>query len=1551
MDNKKKYEVIYHTSDWHIDPNREKEYFEVISKFAKIISDDPREKMIVIAGDMFKNKTKTILRENYMIMDVYEKLYNIGCPVILIPGNHDYNINSKSYDNLIDGSLRKSIYTKNLICYSKSGIYEHGNVVFVVMSPIDSIEEKDLIIPKRESNKIYVAILHETINGVVYQNGHNKVYDKRFNAEKLEKIFDLVLLGDIHLWQFLGKDERIGYPGSPIQQSLGELWYGHGFMVWELKTLSGKFIELENNYGMLKVKASNDKILTKLPDRSMILHQVSIHCEDCTDKFIKNLIDEINKKHTVKHFHDPINKLKNKEVCSSITDSKDKHIDIAKMQDFEFQMDAIKRYMEETKVEPKLAQQITLMHLDKLRDGADIVFKSWRLISLRFDNMYCYREENYIDFRTLDGIVALIGPNKTGKSTIIDVLIYALYGKNPKGNASSVVNNKFKHAKVEVQFEVLSGTPKVPNDIYIVRKLRQNTDNKENKLDSKDKGKVTIQLLKNGTNITIGDLKQTYAQIANIIGSYEVFIHSAVSCQDGEHQFIKLPREAPEKLLGKIAGIERLAIIHKNIKSQELNLKKQLEFMEKPENMPSPEELKRINDQKDSTDKELKMIRAKITELEQQKTRLIEQQSEKTDKINDESKKLDKIRDTLREIEQKINTTNSSITVSEHQIREFTSMITKNESLITRYKEKVFIYDRSCQKCKENQFAEVQKLTIPELESELATLQKENQEIEAHNQEINKSIDIEQKKYDTTNAELIKLNTEKQQMELELSLLRERIVRAIQDVSLLISKITNIQQKIDSTNKLENTFSDSCKECKINKKIKDQVNSIKALEQGIEELKVEEQKNITKLSRAKENEIKLNEQKVDHLKHNKEIRTKIDTVTTQLLTIQSTIRGFDPIKIKNIQAKLSNIDQKYPVKFDDKCQECCKNKSVFGQISRKQEYEEELRKLNEEKLQIDKLKEQEIQITNELSVIKQSLDNNNKLIQTVDSQITANSTELFEINTAMIKIKNLFSAFWEEIDKVKSGIDQFNYKCLSCKKNRENNELKSGLNEMKNNAIKLSEEKSGLELQIVTYQSSQVTKQKELETILTNIKDKKNETNNLKQIMELNNTKKKRLLIDDIKSKQKNIDKINKFRYSYNLKCNDCQINKKIETKTEPIKDLEDVNSQTTQQIGTCATNIGKSKDIIANLIEQKTKLYENDVKICKAKQSATIEYEKFKQEFNSILSSINKQLVDHNARKDNQFKTFNDSCKFIEKYMELKKKHEEYGIKYQKIDDDVKVLSKYKDILDKKKGLPRTIVSKIAEMIQDKMNKFLNKVCDFEFRFGFGDKSVKTFICNKNGDDCNPSLSGSGFQRFVVNLAFRLSLGKISHIPILRCLILDEGFGCLDDSNFEKVSIVMNSIKDSYDFILIISHIRDMNDSADSLMIIDKSKGYSKLVHGIIPSNIAYDNFPGSFENVKNNSLPSDKKDKSEKSKKEEKEKSKRERKPKEKIDESKTEIIEENEQVKWFFIYKGTQKIKSARCKICTQLKKSMDVEKYNKHITSEGHKKKLEKWKKKK
>ena len=45
----------------------------------------------------------------------------------------------------------------------------------------------------------------------------------------------MVMLGDIHKRQFLDVDERVGYPGSLIQQQNYSEDPSHGFLLWDVE--------------------------------------------------------------------------------------------------------------------------------------------------------------------------------------------------------------------------------------------------------------------------------------------------------------------------------------------------------------------------------------------------------------------------------------------------------------------------------------------------------------------------------------------------------------------------------------------------------------------------------------------------------------------------------------------------------------------------------------------------------------------------------------------------------------------------------------------------------------------------------------------------------------------------------------------------------------------------------------------------------------------------------------------------------------------------------------------------------------------------------------------------------------------------------------------------------------------------------------------------------------------------------------------------------------------------------------------------------------------
>ena len=67
--------------------------------------------------------------------------------------------------------------------------------------------------------------------------------------------YDFGFLGDIHKRQYLDKDKRIAYPGSPIQQNYGEDLI-KGFLIWEIKNrydFNSRFVSLDNPHPFVTI--------------------------------------------------------------------------------------------------------------------------------------------------------------------------------------------------------------------------------------------------------------------------------------------------------------------------------------------------------------------------------------------------------------------------------------------------------------------------------------------------------------------------------------------------------------------------------------------------------------------------------------------------------------------------------------------------------------------------------------------------------------------------------------------------------------------------------------------------------------------------------------------------------------------------------------------------------------------------------------------------------------------------------------------------------------------------------------------------------------------------------------------------------------------------------------------------------------------------------------------------------------------------------------------------------------------------------------------------
>jgi exonuclease SbcC len=90
-----------------------------------------------------------------------------------------------------------------------------------------------------------------------------------------------------------------------------------------------------------------------------------------------------------------------------------------------------------------------------------------------------------------------------------------------------------------------------------------------------------------------------------------------------------------------------------------------------------------------------------------------------------------------------------------------------------------------------------------------------------------------------------------------------------------------------------------------------------------------------------------------------------------------------------------------------------------------------------------------------------------------------------------------------------------------------------------------------------------------------------------------------------------------------------------------------------------------------------------------------------------------------------------------------------------------------------------------------------------------------------------------SGGEAFRINFAIRIALSKLlarrAGAP-LRTLIIDEGFGTQDNAGLEKLKEAINSIKDDFDKLLVVTHVEELRDAFPSHIDVVKNNEGSTI-------------------------------------------------------------------------------------------------------------------------
>ncbi len=158
------------------------------------------------------------------------------------------------------------------------------------------------------------------------------------------------------------------------------------------------------------------------------------------------------------------------------------------------------------------------------------------------------------------------------------------------------------------------------------------------------------------------------------------------------------------------------------------------------------------------------------------------------------------------------------------------------------------------------------------------------------------------------------------------------------------------------------------------------------------------------------------------------------------------------------------------------------------------------------------------------------------------------------------------------------------------------------------------------------------------------------------------------------------------------------------------------------------------------------------------------------------------------------------------------------------------------------KKGIQLYIIENAIPELSEEANELLARITDNAMQVSFEttrpgrstSNEIETLDIRIQDDaGIRPYELFSGGEAFRVNFAIRIALSRLLARRAgarLQTLILDEGFGTQDGKGREKLIEVIDSIKDDFEKILVITHVDDMKDAFGQRIEITKDQEGSHI-------------------------------------------------------------------------------------------------------------------------
>ena len=578
-----------HLADTHI--RNLKYHYEYRIIFDQIYEKLREEKVdcIIHCGDLAHTKTQLSPEYFEMASNFLKNLADIA-PTYIIPGNHDGNLRNSSRQDAITPIVEALEHPSLCLLKASGEVLVDDKFTLNVLSIFD----EDKWVKPTDTNKINIALYHGSISGVKTDLGWTMEYGDH-DMSIFDK-FDFAFLGDIHKTnQILDLKGRVRYPGSTIQQNQGET-NDKGLLIWDIQDkdkFTCKHVSFINPKPFITIQLSPKGRIpnqTKVPDGAR-LRLVSNN--NLSLDVLKKAVDVAKTKFK------PESVTFLNRAASDGADMADsiKNIFQENLRDMAVQKRLIKDYLKDYDPSDEVMEKVldlNTKYSSVVEEDEEVARNiNWKLKSIEWDNLFNYGEKNKINFENLNGVVGIFGKNFSGKSSIIDSLLYTIYNSTSKNNRKNLhlINQTKDNCRGKVEIVI-------DHNIYEIERTSE-------KYEKKLHGSATVEAKTDidfsmrdevvGENISLNGLSRndTDRNIRKMFGTIDDFLFTSMASQLGSLMFISEGSTRRKEILAKFLDLEMFERKFKLAKDDVSDLRGMLKRLEGTE---FDEQIKEVNE-------------------------------------------------------------------------------------------------------------------------------------------------------------------------------------------------------------------------------------------------------------------------------------------------------------------------------------------------------------------------------------------------------------------------------------------------------------------------------------------------------------------------------------------------------------------------------------------------------------------------------------------------------------------------------------------------------------------------------------------------------------------------------------------------------------------------------------------------------------------------------------------------------------------------------------------------------------------------------------------